>query len=112
MRAPSCSTGLTWTAITRGSAIAVHIGRTKAQLRAGSSGKVQPPVRAERGIGSNVEVIPIQKINEAYDRLAKVFYKFKEIDWVAFDKVQEAARARKKPILVVVAQGVLDNQTC
>jgi uncharacterized zinc-type alcohol dehydrogenase-like protein len=33
---------------------------------------------AERGIGSDVEVIPIQKINEAYDRLAKgdVKYRF------------------------------------
>jgi uncharacterized zinc-type alcohol dehydrogenase-like protein len=33
---------------------------------------------AERGIGSDVEVIPIQKINEAYDRLVKgdVKYRF------------------------------------
>jgi uncharacterized zinc-type alcohol dehydrogenase-like protein len=33
---------------------------------------------AERGIGSDVEVIPIQRINEAYDRLAKgdVKYRF------------------------------------
>ncbi|MGH7173140.1 MAG: hypothetical protein ACRELG_22895, partial [Gemmataceae bacterium] len=46
---------------------------------------------------------------DAYDRLAKVFYKFKEIDWVPFDKVQEVARLRKKPILVVAALGALDN---
>lgn len=49
---------------------------------------------------------------DAHNRLAKVFFKFKEIDWVAFDKVQELARSRKKPIFVVVALGPLDNQTC
>jgi hypothetical protein len=49
---------------------------------------------------------------DALDRLAKVFYKFKEIDWLPFERVQEAARAQKKPIFVVVAQGALDNQTC
>ena len=37
-------------ATTRGSATAAHIGSTKAQLWAGSSGKVQPPVRNERGV--------------------------------------------------------------
>lgn len=49
---------------------------------------------------------------EAYDRLAKIFYKFKEINWVPFERVQETARAQKKPIFVVAAQGALDNQTC
>ena len=49
---------------------------------------------------------------EALDRLAKVFYKFKEIDWLPFDRTQAAANARKKPIFVVVALGTLDNQTC
>jgi uncharacterized zinc-type alcohol dehydrogenase-like protein len=32
---------------------------------------------AERGIGSDVEVIPIQRINEAYDRLAKSDVKYR-----------------------------------
>ena len=50
--------------------------------------------------------------SEAFDRLTKVFFKFKEIDWVPFEKVQGIARARKQPILAVVALGALDNQTC
>jgi hypothetical protein len=49
---------------------------------------------------------------DAHERLAKIFYKFKQIDWVAFDGIQEAARAKKKPIFVVAAMGALDNQTC
>lgn len=49
---------------------------------------------------------------DAQERLTKIFYKFKEINWVAFEKAQEIARQRKKPIFVVVAMGSLDNQTC
>jgi hypothetical protein len=49
---------------------------------------------------------------DAQARLTKIFYKFKEIDWVAFDRAEEIARLRKKPIFVVVAMGSLDNQTC
>ena len=49
---------------------------------------------------------------EALDRLAKVFYKFKEIDWLPFDRTRATALARKKPVFVVVALGALDNQTC
>jgi hypothetical protein len=52
------------------------------------------------------------EVADARDRLAKVFYKFKEINWLAFEKVQEAARAQGKPIFVVTAMGALDNQTC
>jgi hypothetical protein len=49
---------------------------------------------------------------DARERLAKIFYKFKEIDWLAFDKVQQAALAQDRPIFVVTAMGALDNQTC
>jgi hypothetical protein len=49
---------------------------------------------------------------DANERLAKVFYKFKEIDWVAFDRVGELAREKKKPIFIVAAMGTLDDQTC
>ena len=63
-------------AITRGSATADHIGNTKAQLWAGSGGKVQPPVRNECGachcadvrprrqatIGSSIGRIPSQDL--------------------------------------------------
>jgi hypothetical protein len=50
--------------------------------------------------------------DEAQARLTKVFYKFKDIDWVPFERAQEVARARKKPLFAVVALGTLDNQTC
>jgi hypothetical protein len=49
---------------------------------------------------------------DALGRLAKVFYTFKQIDWVAFDKVQDIARAQQKPILVMSALGAMDEQTC
>jgi hypothetical protein len=62
-------------------------------------------------VGSIRWVDQIETI-DAHDRLAKVFYKFKEINWVTFDKVQELARAKKKPILVVAAMGTLEDQTC
>jgi len=45
-------------ATTRGSTTADHIGSTKAQLWAGSSGKVQPPVRNECGVSHCADVRP------------------------------------------------------
>ena len=36
---------------------------------------------------------------QAHSRLAKVFYKFKEIDWVAFDQAQATARRRRNRFL-------------
>src|SRR3546814_4917026 len=51
-RSPVASTGCTArTASTRGSTPADQIGSTEAHAWAGSSGKVQPPVRREVGIG-------------------------------------------------------------
>ena len=49
---------------------------------------------------------------ERTDQLAKVFYKFKDIDFVPFDQALAAARARQKPILALVALGALDDQSC
>ncbi|HEX3152057.1 MAG TPA: hypothetical protein VHR66_28545 [Gemmataceae bacterium] len=49
---------------------------------------------------------------DAQSRLTKIFYRFKDIDWVPFEKAEEIARQKKKPIFVVVAMGSLDNQTC
>lgn len=49
---------------------------------------------------------------EAFERLTKVFYKFKNIDWVPFEKAQEIARVQRKPIFTVVVFGALDNQSC
>lgn len=49
---------------------------------------------------------------KAYDRLAKVFYKFKEINWIAFDRVQAKARDQKKPIFAAILWGALEDQSC
>lgn len=49
---------------------------------------------------------------QTHDQLAKVFYKFKEINWVPFQRTQETARAQKKPIFAVVLWGALDDQSC
>jgi hypothetical protein len=49
---------------------------------------------------------------EAYAKLTKVFYKFKEIDWLPFDQALGAARSKKKPLFVVVLWGALDDQSC
>ena len=52
------------------------------------------------------------KMDQAHDRLAKVFYKFKEIDFVPFSRALATARARNKPIFAFVALGALDDQSC
>jgi hypothetical protein len=49
---------------------------------------------------------------EAGKRLAKVFYKFLEIDWTPFDQVAAQARARKRPIYAIVSWGATDDQSC
>lgn len=48
----------------------------------------------------------------AYDKLAKVFYKFKDIDFLPFPEALAAARARGRPIFAFVALGALDDQSC
>jgi len=77
-------------------------------------------VRVERmelagGDGGLVHNIPWEKaldLAEAYGRLAKVFYKFLEIDWVQFDQVLAQARSRGHPIFAVVSWGATDDQSC
>jgi hypothetical protein len=49
---------------------------------------------------------------EARRRLARVFYKFLEIDWVPFDRVQARARRLGRPIFAVVSWGAFDDQSC
>jgi hypothetical protein len=49
---------------------------------------------------------------QAHERLAGVFYKFKDIHWVPFDQALAAARAQKKPIFAVLLWGALDDQSC
>jgi hypothetical protein len=49
---------------------------------------------------------------EAGHRLAKVFYKFLEIDWVPFDQVAVQAKSRQRPIFAIVSWGAFNDQSC
>jgi hypothetical protein len=49
---------------------------------------------------------------EAGRRLARVFYKFEEIDWVPFDQVLARARGQSRPIFAIVSWGATDDQSC
>ena len=67
------------------------------------------------GDGALVENIPWTRAltpAEAHSRLAKVFYKSLEIDWVPFDQVLTLARSRDRPIFAVVSWGAFDDQSC
>ncbi len=67
------------------------------------------------GDGSRAEKISWTRAlgrSEADRRLAKVFYRFLEIDWVPFDRVAARARREGRPIFAVVSWGALDDQSC
>ncbi len=49
---------------------------------------------------------------QAFDKLAKVFYKFMDIDFVPFHDVLATARTQNKPILAVIALGAVCDQSC
>lgn len=49
---------------------------------------------------------------EANRRLARVFYKFEEIDWVPLDQVVTEARRKDRPIFAIVSWGATDDQSC
>ena len=49
---------------------------------------------------------------KAHDKLAAVFYKFLDIDFLPFDRMLAAAGEEKKPILAVVLLGAIDDQSC
>jgi hypothetical protein len=77
-------------------------------------------VRVERmeltgGDGGIVENIPWAKAltsAEAQARLAKVFYKSLEIDWVPVDEALARARNQGRPIFAIVSWGATDDQSC
>jgi hypothetical protein len=77
-------------------------------------------VRVERmeltgGNGNLVENIAwtdALKPAEAQARLAKVFYKALEIDWVPFAEARALAQSRNRPIFAVVSWGSIDDQSC
>jgi hypothetical protein len=49
---------------------------------------------------------------EAARKLARVFYKFEEIDWVPADQAAAQARARNRLVFAIVSWGSTDDQSC
>jgi hypothetical protein len=49
---------------------------------------------------------------DANRRLARVFYKFEEIDWVPPDQALARARETNRPIFAIVSWGSTDDQSC
>lgn len=67
------------------------------------------------GDGGLVDRIPWTKSlapADAQRRLAKVFYKSLEIDWVPVDQALARARSLGRPIFALVSWGATDDQSC
>jgi hypothetical protein len=56
--------------------------------------------------------IPGITIEQATAALARRFYRFKDIDWLDFDKALALARETGKPLHVVALEGTLDDESC
>jgi hypothetical protein len=50
--------------------------------------------------------------DDARRALRRAFYRFAALDWLPFDEAVLAARARKKPLHVVLLFGCLDDDSC
>ncbi|MBI3412014.1 MAG: hypothetical protein HY040_27095 [Planctomycetes bacterium] len=49
---------------------------------------------------------------DASARLARVYYRSQQINWVPFDHVLEVSQSEKRPIFAVLLWGSLDDQSC
>jgi hypothetical protein len=49
---------------------------------------------------------------EAARKLARVFYKFEEIDWVPANQAAAKAREKNRPVLAIVSWGSTEDQSC
>jgi hypothetical protein len=99
---------------------ALNVHLTVVARGIGDTRQARDVVRVERmeltgGDGGLVENTPWTRAlstAEADHRLAKVFYKFLDIDWVPFDQVLAQARSRGRPIFAIVSWGAFDDQSC
>jgi hypothetical protein len=66
----------------------------------------------DSGLGDNIPWVKALTPAEANGRLAKVFYKSMEIDWLPFDQVLAQARGSGRPIFALVSWGATDDQSC
>jgi len=71
------------------------------ELLGGDGGSVDPFPRTSS--------IPLAEANR---RLARIFYKFEEIDWVPLDQAVTQARGKNRPIFAIVSWGATDDQSC
>jgi hypothetical protein len=99
---------------------ALNVHLTVDASRLGYTRQAHDIVRVERmeltgGDGGLVEKVPWKTLltpAEANRRLAKVFYKSMEIDWIPFDQALAQARSRHRPIFALVSWGATDDQSC
>jgi hypothetical protein len=85
-----------------------------------SAGQARDVVRVERmelaggddGLVQSIAWTKALTRAEAQQRLAKVFFKFLDIDWVPLDQVLVQARSRNRPIFAVVSWGAFEDQSC
>jgi hypothetical protein len=66
----------------------------------------------DAGLAASVPWTKALSPAEADSRLAKVFYKFLDIDWLPFEQVAAQARSRGRPIFAVVSWGSFEDQSC
>jgi hypothetical protein len=66
----------------------------------------------DEGLAATIQWTASLSRAEADRRLARVFYKFEEIDWLPYDQVAAQARSKNKPIFAIVSWGATDDQSC
>jgi hypothetical protein len=99
---------------------ALNVHLTVAAPRMGYRTESHDIVRVERlelsggeeGRAANIRWERALAPGEALGRLARIFYKSLEIDWLPFDQVLAQARGRNRPIFAIVSWGALDDQSC
>jgi hypothetical protein len=69
-------------------------------------------VGGDAGLVESISWAKALTLDEAHTRLAKIYYKFLDIDWVPFDQVLARARSRERPIFAIVSWGSFDDQSC
>jgi hypothetical protein len=99
---------------------ALNVHLTVDARRMGYGGNAHDIVRVERmeltggdsGLTESLRWEGALTSAEAGRRLAKVFYKAQEINWVPFDQVFAKARRQNRPIFAIVSWGATDDQSC
>jgi hypothetical protein len=99
---------------------ALNVHLTVDASRMGYGGNAHDIVRVERmeltggdgGLAEGLRWEGALTPAEADRRLAKVFYKSLEADWVPFDRALAEARGQNRPIFAVVSWGATDDQSC